>query len=581
MILSLAAQAEKTPLWGRFSFGGRFVLLSILFLLESAWLVPLHFLPWVSWHSEVPAFLAIFLLGGFALGYVLVVRRSITIDLPVSVLVLLGLGLLTAFQGSLGLLNFAGDALVLCLYIVLCVIAWLVGYGGETSQEKSLAALEVVAITLLAGAMASAVIALAQVFDVWDEFSWISRMPQLRRPGGNLGQPNQLATLLLMGVASLLFLEQTGRLSTQTSWLVFTVLCTGVAASESRTGLLSFVLIVLWGVAGRAWAGLRISLWTITLATVLFITLFLIWPLLMALLGSFASGAQANTRPGLRLVVWPQLIDAALMRPWLGWGLREVSEAHNAVAHAYEISEPFTYAHNLVLDLAVGAGLPLTGFLVLVTVVWFWRRVRATRQLLSWYCVAAVLPFAVHSMLEFPFAYAYFLVPAMFLLGKLEALTGGRAVWRMNSKIAAVAVGVAAVLAGWSVFEYLQIEEDFRVARFEALRVGQTPSDHERPKVLLLTQLKALLEGARIVPEAGMSPERLDLARKVALRYPWPATQNRYALSLALNGNTEEALRQLRVIRALHGEKTYAEIRLNWEVLGKDKYPQLRELKLP
>ena len=78
-----------------------------------------------------------------------------------------------------------------------------------------------------------------------------------------------------------------------------------------------------------------------------------------------------------------------------------------------------------------------------------------------------------------------------------------------------------------------------------------------------------------------MSPERLDLARKVALRYPWPATQNRYALSLALNGNTEEALRQLRVIRALHGEKTYAEIRLNWEVLGKDKYPQLRELKLP
>lgn len=78
-----------------------------------------------------------------------------------------------------------------------------------------------------------------------------------------------------------------------------------------------------------------------------------------------------------------------------------------------------------------------------------------------------------------------------------------------------------------------------------------------------------------------MLPERLDLARQVALRYPWPATQNRYALSLALNGNTEEALRQLRVIRALHGEKTYAEIRLNWEVLGKDKYPQLRELKLP
>jgi len=558
------------------------VLFFALFALGGAWLVPLHFLPWVSWHSEVPAFLAIFLMGGLGLGHVLKAQRSATIHMPVSAVVWLGLGLLVALQAIGGLQNFMGDALVLGLYFALCAIAWVLGYGGGgASQRESLATLEVVAGTLLAGAMASALIALAQVFDVWDQFSWINRMPQLRRPGGNLGQPNQLATLLLMGMVSLLFLKQTGRLSAQTSWLLFTVLCAGVAASESRTGLLSFVLIVLWGVAGRAWAGLRISLWTIALATVLFFSLYLIWPLLMASAGSFASDAQANTRPGLRLVVWPQLIDAALMRPWLGWGLREVSEAHNAVAHAYEISEPFTYAHNLVLDLAVGAGLPLTGFLVLVTVVWFWRRVRATRQLLSWYCVAAVLPFAVHSMLEFPFAYAYFLVPAMFLLGKLEALTGGRAVWRMNAKIAAVAVGVAAALAGWSVFEYLQIEEDFRVARFEALRVGQTPSDHERPKVLLLTQLKALLEGARIVPEVGMSPERLDLARKVALRYPWPATQNRYALSLALNGNTEEALRQLRVIRALHGEKTYAEIRLNWEVLGKDKYPQLRELKLP
>lgn len=557
------------------------MLFFALFSLVSAWLVPLHFLPWVSWHSEVPAFLAIFLVGGLVLGRVLKEWRSATINMPVSAVVWLGFGLLVALQAIGGMLNFTGDALVLGLYFVLCVIAWLLGYGAETSQEESLATLEVVAITLLAGAMASALIAFAQVFDVWDEFSWISRMPQLRRPGGNLGQPNQLATLLLMGVVSLLFLKQTGRLSTETSWLLFAVLCTGVAASESRTGLLSFVLLVLWGVAGRAWAGLRISLWTITLGSVLFFTLYLIWPLLMASAGSFASGAQANTRPGLRLVVWPQLIDAALMRPWLGWGLREVSEAHNAVAHAYEISEPFTYAHNIVLDLAVGMGLPLTSFLGLVTVVWFWRRVRATRQLLSWYCVAAVLPFAVHAMLEFPFAYAYFLVPVMFLLGKLEALTGGRTVWRMNAKVAAVAMGIGAMLAGWSVFEYLQIEEDFRVARFEAMRVGQTPSDHVRPKVLLLTQLGALLEGARIIPKPSMLPEQLDLARRVALRYPWPATQNRYALSLALNDNTEEALRQLRVIRALHGEKTYAEIRLNWEVLGKNKYPQLRELRLP
>jgi hypothetical protein len=91
----------------------------------------------------------------------------------------------------------------------------------------------------------------------------------------------------------------------------------------------------------------------------------------------------------------------------------------------------------------------------------------------------------------------------------------------------------------------------------------------------------ALLEGARISPRPGMSPDELALAKKMALRFPWPATQNRYALSLALNGNPDEAVRQLRVMKAMHGNKTYREIEANWNSLAQDKYPQLRELTLP
>jgi O-antigen ligase len=563
------------------------VRLSILCLLGGAWLVPLHFLPWVSWHSEVPAFLSVFLLavGAMTSPFRRVRGESLKIPLPRSMLLWPALGLLVAVQWAGGLISFSGDALVLELYLALCALAWGLGYGVGPSGPEALPRqgqfLEALAWTILVGACASALIALVQVLDVWESVSWINRMPQLRRPGANLGQPNQLATLLLLGVASVLYLHQAGRLGAPTGWLLFVLLCTGVAASESRTGLLSFVLLVLWCVAGRAWAALRIPFWAMAFGVMLFLALYLSWPLLMASAGSFAQDAKVNTSPSLRLVVWPQLFEAILMRPWLGWGLREVSEAHNAVAHAYEVSEPFTYAHNILLDLAVGIGLPLTGLFVLMTITWLWRRVQATRQLPSWYCVAAVLPVAVHSMLEFPFAYAYFLAPAMFLLGQLEALTGDRAIWRIDARIATAAMGLVAAVACWSVVEYLQIEEDFRVARFEALRVGQTPPDHQRPKVHLLTQLGALLEGARITPETGMQPEQMELARKVALRYPWPATQNRYALSLALNDNAEEALRQLQVIRAMHGEKIYAEIRLNWQALGKEKYPQLRELKLP
>ena len=85
----------------------------------------------------------------------------------------------------------------------------------------------------------------------------------------------------------------------------------------------------------------------------------------------------------------------------------------------------------------------------------------------------------------------------------------------------------------------------------------------------------------RIVPKPGMGSEELELSKKVALRYPWTATQNRYALSLALNGYPDEAVRQLRVMRALHGEKAYQRLKESWTALADEKYPELRLLPFP
>ncbi len=270
-----------------------------------------------------------------------------------------------------------------------------------------------------------------------------------------------------------------------------------------------------------------------------------------------------------------------MQKPWFGWGLGQVSSAHNAVVHAYTVSQPFTYAHNVVLDLAIGVGLPLTALLVVATGVWLWRRLRATQQLAPWYCLALLLPVAVHSMLEFPFAYAYFLAPVMFAIGALEGSLGMKPAFRLGVKPVAAMLFITTAAMAWSVVEYISIEEDFRIVRFEALRIGQTPATYQRPHVVLLTQLDALLNGGRIVPKPGMSADELELAKKVALRFPWPATQNRYAQSLALNGNPNEAIRQLRVMRALHGEKTYAQIKEGWIILANEKYPQLRTLNLP
>jgi hypothetical protein len=125
------------------------------------------------------------------------------------------------------------------------------------------------------------------------------------------------------------------------------------------------------------------------------------------------------------------------------------------------------------------------------------------------------------------------------------------------------------------------IEEDFRVARFEAQRIGLTDATYVRPKIHLLTQLDALLQATRTVPDVNMSADQIEILRLTTMRYPWAAIQNRYALSLALNGNLDESARQLKVMRALHGEGAFKAVQANWEELSRSNFPQLKNVKFP
>jgi hypothetical protein len=389
-----------------------------------------------------------------------------------------------------------------------------------------------------------------------------------------------------MGLASLIFLYNNRRLSAMLSVALTGILLWGVGITESRAAIVGLVLMAVWLQVGRQRAGLRLPIWVggITLV-VLFIILWG-WPQILSVQQegvwtSDVSAQRINTSAGTRLVVWPQLLEAIMQKPWFGWGLLGVSKAHNAVLHAYPVGEPFTYAHNIILDMAVGVGVPMTVALSALACCWVYRRVCATRALLPWYCIAILLPFAVHSMLEFPFAYAYFLLPAVLAVAALEQSVAPTQSFCVPRGLAVGFLSVVTVLMSWSVFEYLKIEEDFRVIRFEAKRIGNTPDGYERPHVILLTQLGAALEASRLEPQPGMTQQQLDLARNVALRFPWTATQNRYALALALNGQPEEARRQLRVMHAMHGELTHGQLMNYWKELAKGKYPQLQDFAVP
>lgn len=562
-----------------------FMLAIPLFLLS--WLLPLHFPPWVSWHLEAVAFLSVILLGWSGLARMRRAADPRTIALPFAALPFVALGVVVTLQRAAGLLPFWGSVWALWFYMALCVACLMLGFAAASASALPRPAsaastpFTLLAFTLCAGASASAIVSFVQVLSLWEHSAWISRMPDLRRPGGNLGQPNHLATLLVMGVASLVFLRQSKKLGPASSGLLLFLLCMGLAVSQSRAGALSLLLLLGWWLFKRRVIGDATPPWVGLVVGIAFAGMFLAWPPLLNAMDLLPNQAGGRVTEGsLRFQVWPQLLKAAAMHPWTGWGFHRVAAAHNAVVDGYTVSEPYSYSHNLVLDLVIWTGVPIALLLVLMAAVWLWRRARDANQLLPWYGLAVALPLGLHSMLEYPFAYAYFLAPVMLLLGAVEATARGKVLARIGVKTMGAVLLVSTVVLAWSVVEYLEIEEDFRVARFQASRIGSPPAEHQRPKVFLFDQLGVLLDVSRITPAPNMSAQDMEVVKLAALYYPWTATQSRYAMALALNGSPEEAMRQLQVIRRLWGEKQYQSMKEHIAEKA-TQYPQLRQLNLP
>ena len=548
-----------------------------LSLLVCSYLLSFHALPWGSAHSESLAFLTVLVWGWSSLG-----RDAGKPRLNAPIKALLAVELLIALQYVSGYIVFGGDALMWLIYTHLCITILLVAQVGvgNASWPKALA------FALLTASIASALIALAQSLWVWTDSEWIFPLSGFRRPGANLGQPNHVGTLLLMGAASLIYLDQRLNISRITLAILSFVLFLGMSIIESRTCLLSYLgLCMWWAVRCRIFGNTLRWPWVL-FAALMLISLVVLWPPFISHIHepvtppSLSDGSTINVVAGSRIVVWPQLWQAAWLNPWFGWGLGNVSAAHNAVLHTYTVADPFTYAHNIVLDMAIGLGLPLTGIALWAIVVWAWRRIRSVESLESWYAVALLIPFTTHSLLEYPFAYAYFLIPAMLAISQLDQSYAVPTGCLIPRKVFAGSLIAFTGLLGWIAVEYLKIEEDFRVARFEALNVGRTPADYERPQIILLTQLKALVVATRMEAHTEMSAEDVALLRSVALRFPFVSKLNQYALSLALNGNPQEAIRQLKVIRALYGVGQYAKTRDSWIELSNAKYPQLRMIEI-
>jgi O-antigen ligase len=507
-------------------------------LLAAGWLLPNHYAPWRAFHTDAWTAAALLAIAFW---------RSAVDRAPLRVgaagLALLGLALVPLVQHAIGLLPLRSDAFLSAIYLFGAAAAFILGEHWARSQRDGPATL-----VLLAAAAASVVSVGLQIYQwrglaaspTWQEF-WIYPSG-VSRPYANLGQPNQLASLLLWGVLGVAWAWHKGWLRARTACAAAAFILFGVALSESRTAALSLTTAILF-LSLRRPACVPKQARRVAQALFLFYLACLlgIEPL-SRLVGQHSELSVFERSAGeLRFAIWRMALDAIVHRPWLGYGWNHVHEAYLAVLPAHPALADLLVgqSHNLVLDLALWVGIPLAALVTAAALWWLWRLVRLPTDLGQLLALAALAVMLVHAMLEFPLHYGYFLWPFALLAGALSARIG-LPVLALPRPAAIAAPAALSLVLATAVHDYFSIETAFTELRFELQHIGQG-HDQRPPRVLLLTDWRDFIVMSRAVPAAGMDPQALQHWQDLLIYNTSPLPFRKLVGALALNGRTEEA----------------------------------------
>jgi len=277
---------------------------------------------------------------------------------------------------------------------------------------------------LVAGVL-NAGIGIVQVFAPdWPDGNWIARSGLVGRAVGNLRQPNHLSSLLLWSAIAIIPLLETGRLRRATGWALMVLMTFAVVLTASRTGVLGIGLLALWGLLDR-----RLSQPTrlLLLLSPLFYLLAWLGAAAWAEASRHAFGGETRLAEAdlsaSRFGIWANTLELIRQQPWAGVGFGEFNLAWSLTPFPGRPVAFFDHAHNLPLHLAVELGVPLAALVLALLVAALWRAWRLAREAddatgvtlrSAWMMLLLI---ALHSQLEYPLWYAYFLLPTAWLFG--------------------------------------------------------------------------------------------------------------------------------------------------------------------
>lgn len=422
---------------------------------------------------------------------------------------------------------------------------------------------------LLAAGLLSLVVSLVQVFmPDWADGQIIARSGIPGRAVGNMRQPNHLASLLMWSCVAAVYLADQGRLKRVGSNWALSALLFGfvfaVVLSASRTGMIGVLLLAVWGLLDRKLA--RASRWAL-LATPLMLA-FSWWAISLwaSSGGGHAFGAESRLAEGAgspsRLAILANAWALLKAQPLTGVGWGEFNLAWSMTPFPDRPIAFFDHTHNLPMQLAVELGLPLS-LTILGLLCWaLWRALRMSMAAQGADAVVRrcafllVLMIGLHSLLEYPLWYAYFLLPAAFAFGlALGPLERARPAGRAATGLVRLAGALMIAASLFAVWDYLRVVAIYAPPA-DASPLPQRIAEGQRS--LLFSTQADYAAATSLAP----SPAALAAARRTAHHLIDVRLMMAWAKSLEISGDVDRAryvVQRLLEFRNRQGEEWLAE----------------------
>ncbi len=486
-------------------------------------------------------------------------------EVPRIVLLPIGMMLLVLVQFALGKIYYFDQALLYTLYLLWAAL--LVMLGRHLRAELGLPMMAVtLACFLLAGAELSAAAGVLQQYRLHTFLDAAIAAKKSAAVFGNLGQPNHFADYVTLGLVSLGLLVSDRRLRIWQTLLLAMPLLFVLVLSGARAPWL--YLLCLAGLA-FLWQRHESSCRPLFYYSLLLLFGFGLMHLVvqipwLAAPGSSITSIDRLTGNGvafgtggdnaIRLKIWREAGLMLAQFPLLGIGFGQFAWHHFVLGpslSSVHFTGMYNNAHNLVMQLAAETG--LSGLVIFAATLspLVWQIGKAPRTPHLWWGCGLLAVLGVHSLLEYPLWYAYFLGIAAVTLGMLDVSNYSLKLRNLGRLSVAVVLLLGMLSLSQLAHGYRKLETLLALRPASENDVGYVNRMRdgfvEVQQQSLLRPYGELFLSSLIDVNEDYLAEKLALNERVMHFVPANDVVYREALLLALSGKQGEAEQQMQL----------------------------------